>query len=341
MSVSLATVRKLIETAESFRAQGNKEAADTYQAKAEALMGDARKDEEELLAQDPTSLTPVMAKIVVCGPSNPWQSTYSSLFWTICRHAETMVTFVWERPAEGGLHEVVGCVVGYESDVRYAEMLYTAARLVFGEKMEPQVDRSLSDQVNAYRLRGSGMERVRVAELIWGNRDKANLSRVGRYYKAECAARGEAAALDGRGVTGRVYREQYAQEFVWALSSRMRRASDAAGKMGGGVVLHGRKERIEEAFYTYFPHLRPAPANAVDMVEQECEACKRTKSETGLCRDHRPRNTTREDEARWRRYNSPAARRGREAGTAAARHVNLGGTQATNLPGAEQKGLGA
>lgn len=335
----LAKVRKLIDTAESYEAAGNAEAAAAYREKAEGLMRDYRIEEEHLIAQDPTSVLPMLRSVVIIGQGSPFQQTYINLFHMIARHAGLRMTFDWERPAEGGPHEVVAKTVGYESDIRYAEMLYTAARMVFGEKLEPKVDRNLSDQVNAYRLRGAGMERVRVAELIWGNRDKVNLGKVGRYYKAECAARGEVAALDGRGVTGKVYREQYAEEFVWALGNRLRRASDAAGSFGGGMVLHGRKERIEEAFYTHFPYLRPSTEV---VVQQECEACKTTKHESGECKDHRPRDTSRADAARARRYNSPAAQRGREAGQAAARHVDLGASAHTsNLTGTDQKGIGS
>lgn len=342
----LSKVRKLIETAESYEEMGTAEgrnAAEAYRAKAEKLMGEFRIQEEELIAKDPASLLPIRLDIdLLPDGKSPFQGTYLNLFAMIARHAGIKVAFDWKLM--GRTYGIVGQSVGYESDLRYAEMLYTAVRMVFGEKLEPKVNPNLSDQVNAYRLRSAGMERVRVAELIWGNRDRANLSRVGRYYKAECAARGEAAALDGRGVTGKVYREQYAQEFVWSLGDRLRRGSDAAGSMGGGLTLHGRAERVEEAFYTHFPHLRPSTAVEVAEPEEECEACKKTKSASGYCRDHRPRTTSDSDyAARMRRYYSPAAVRGREAGQAAARHVDLGGTARTgNLDqGSDRKGLGA
>lgn len=320
----LSKARALLDSAESFEAMGNPEVAASYRAKAEHLVQKFRLDEEALIAKDQTALTPILVKVTLLTKSSPFQRAYVDLFYYIAQHTGVRVHYSWDHVQGEGYH-LVAHTVGYESDVRYAEMLFTSARLVFSERLEPKVNPSLTDQVNAYRLRASGMERVRVSEALWGNRDKANLSKVGRYYKAECKVRGEEPALDGRGVTGKVYREQYASEFPYALSARLRRAQDAAGQFGGGLTLHGRKDRVDEAFYTHFENLRPAPKveGEVALVQPECPACKTTKSESGKCRDHRPRSTTAKDIARWKAYNSPAAQRGRDAGTVAASHVEL------------------
>jgi hypothetical protein len=155
--------------------------------------------------------------------------------------------------------------------------------------------------------------------MMLGNTDKVFLGRVGRLYKAECEARGEQAMLSGRGVTGKAYRDQYAEQFVKTLHNRLWQARQAAGS-GGGLVLHGRAERIEEAFYTFYPNQRPKPAlPAADEPEARCERCVKAKS--GQCRGHRVsygRTPKGPD------YNSVAAERGRMAGRAAARNVELG-----------------
>lgn len=317
----LGKVRALIDNAESYEAQGNTEAAATYRAKAEELMKKYRIAEEETLAKDPTSVEPIYEAVTLVtgtSASGEFQQQYVNLFWVIARHAGIRVHYTYSRVPEGG-YGLVGHSVGYEGDLRYAEMLFTAARMVFGDRLEPKVKTELGEQVNVYRLRGAGMERVRVADLVFGNRDKATLSKVGRMYKAECAARGEKPALDGRGVTGKVYREQYATEFVWSLSSRLRRAQDAAGQMGGGLVLHGRQERVDEAFYSRYPQYRPQDA----LPAGDCEDCKNTKHESGKCKVHRPRPMTQAERRAAERYNSPAARRGRQAGQDAALSVDL------------------
>lgn len=317
----LGKVRALIDTAESYEAQGNAEAAATYRTKAEQLMVKYRIAEEEAIAQDPTSVDPIYRAVtLVTGTSamGEFQQQYINLFWVVARHAGIRTHFRLDRVAEGG-YGLVAHSVGYEGDLGYAEMLFTAARLVFSERLEPKYDPTQTAAENVYRLRGAGMERVRVADLVFNSRDKASLSKVGRMYKAECARRGEKPALDGRGITGKAYREQYATEFVWSFDERLRRAQDSAGQMGGGVTLFGRKERVDAAFYDRYPEYRPQPA----LPAGECEDCKRTKHESGKCKVHRPRPITKAEMARYARHNSPAAVRGREAGAAAARQVDL------------------
>lgn len=349
----LSKIRAMLDTAESLRKQAAEHsgcatcdqgktdhrtdlnaAADTYEAKAHALRDKYAVEEEALIAKEPTSVLPVYEEIVVVARGSKFQQEYVNMFHYVAKHAGLRQVFEWKHvPGEG--YAVTACVVGYESDIRYAELLYTNARLVFSEKLEPRVNPALSEQVNVYRLRGAGIERVRVADMMWGSRDKANLGKVGRLYKAECKARGEEALLSGRGVTGAVYREQYATEFVWTLDRRLRRAQDAAGQFGGGLVLHGRSERVDAAFYERYPHLRPKPA-IEQATEQECERCKAAKAKRGAdatCKDHKPWKPTAADIRRSERYYSPAAVRGRSAGATAAAHVELNRTGRNGLEG--------
>lgn len=324
----LSKIRALLDTAESLRAQGNEAAADTYEAKAHALREKYAVEEESLIAKDPGSVLPVYAEVTIVGTGSAFQQEYVNMFHYVARHAGIRKVYEWKHtPGQG--YAVTACCVGYESDIRYAELLYTNARLVFTEKLDPRPNPALSEQVNVYRLRAAGIERVRIADMLWGNRDKANLSKVGRLYKAECKARGEEALLSGRGVTGKVYREQYATEFVWTLDRRLRRAQDAAGQYGGGLVLHGRKERVDEAFYERYPDQRPKPAIA-QATEQQCERCaaakKRKGDQNATCKDHAPWKPTKADYARAARHHSPAAVRGRQAGAAAAASVALNHT---------------
>jgi hypothetical protein len=319
----LSKVRTILDMAESHEAQGQTEAAANMRAKAEELMQKFRIEQEDLIAQDTTAagVQPVRVDVRVCAYHTEYRQAYLNLFYVVAQHAGCQVLFeVARKPGE--TYALYAYTVGYAEDIRYAEMIFTAARLVFAERLEPQVVANLSEQENVYRLRSAGMERVRVAEEIWGNRDKANLAKVGRMYKAECAKRGEEPVLNGRGVTGKVYREQYASEFPWALSSRLQRARDAAGQMGGGLVLHGRKERVQEAFYTEFPDMRPKPAVERAGTE-DCGACKKTKHESGKCKDHRPYQETAADRARRARLYSATAMAGRRAGRTAAAHVQL------------------
>lgn len=311
-----AKVRALLDTADSYRAEGKNEAADSYEAKAAELMVKYRVEQEETLAHDEASEKPVQRDFNLAGMGSKYRANYAAMWYWIAQHCEVETWQAYVYSDDG--YKLMAHAVGYAGDLEYAEMLFTSARLVFTDKLEPKVDPKLSDQVNAYRLRASGMERVRVAQTLWGNTDKLFLARVGRLYKAECEARGEEAMLSGRGVTGKAYREQYADAFVTTLHSRLWSARQAASASGGGLVLHGRKERIKEAFYTFYPDQKPKPALEYKDPRDDCAKCKAAKS--GECREHHipmGRSSAGPD------YNSVAAERGRMAGRAAARDVQV------------------
>jgi hypothetical protein len=318
----LTKIRGLIDTADSLR-ETNPEAAGNYQAKAEELMVKYRVEEEALLATDPTSVSPIWGDILVASERSPYVMNYLHLFHYIGQHTGIRVRFAWAYGSDG--KELRAYTVGYEADLRYAEVLYTSARMVFNQKLEPVVNRSLPEEDNIYRLRAAGIERVRIADMIWGmgsRNDKKLLSKVGRVYAAECKRRGEEPMVAGRGVNGAAYRAQFAEQFVATLSMRLRQARDAAGRQGGGLVLHGRSERVQEAYYERFPQERPKPAvEAATSTEvaEKCKACE--KSKRGACKEHyipTGRSSSGPD------MYSAAAVRGRQAGAAAARHVDLG-----------------
>jgi len=316
----LTKVRGLLDTADSLT-DSNPEAAANYRAKAEELMVKFRIEEEELLAKDPTSISPLWGDVAICGYS-PFRDQYLHMFHYIAQHCGIQVAYDWAYP--DGKATLYARTVGYEADLRYAEALFTSARLVFSERLEPTVNRSMTEEENIYRLRSAGIERVRIADMLWGlgsREDKTKLAKIGRVYKSECKRRGEEPAVAGRGVNGAAYREMYAEQFVDTLRSRLWQARQSAGS-GRGLVLHGRDERVKEAFYERFPDRRPKPeveAGTGTEIAERCERCAKAKS--GVCRQHHlptPRMN------RGRDPYSAAARRGREAGAAAARHVNLG-----------------
>lgn len=257
---------------------GEVEAA-TFRAKAEELMRKYRIEEEELIAQAPEASTPLHHRIWLGvtrssdrgaqradGSTLKTKSTFYQewygLMWSACNHAGVELHNTWGRNPETGEHGLFAELVGYEMDLRLAEMLYTSARIIFSEKVEPRVDPSLSDEENVYRLRSAGITRRRVAQMLWSLDTSASHAKVAQIYKAECARRGEAAALDGRGISAEDYRQAYARAFTDRFASRLREARDAADSAGGVMVLAGRAERVREALWTIFPYLRPSNAPA-------------------------------------------------------------------------------
>lgn len=307
----LAKIRALLDKADGTEFP---EEAETYRAKAEALMAKYRIEEEDLLAQDPTAILPIYGDTSLC-EGGEFYGSYVAMFHWIAKHCGIKHVAEWSYPS--GKATIYARTVGYESDLRYAELLYTSARMVFSERLEPQVKSSLTDQENVYRLRSAGMERVRIARLLWHNQDPTSLAKVGRLYKAECKARGEEAVLSGRGITGAAFREAYASQFVSTLYTRLYQARMAGGS---ALELHGRSERVQEAFYARFPNMRPQAAIGSDRAPAtQCERCAKAKS--GACNEHR---VSVGRVSKGRDPYSVAAMRGRDSGAAAARNVDLG-----------------
>lgn len=318
-----AKIQALLATAESL-ADTNPEAAANYRAKAETLMREYRVAEEEALAQDIAASLPIKVEIPLApagrdGMSRHW---YGSIFSRIADHCGVRYVTGYRQPD----YALVATVVGYEGDVRYAEFLYTAAYLMFATRIDPVWDDTLPEAENIWRLRNAGIERRKIADRAWGNGSQAKArTKVQRIYLKECAVRGEEARAAGLGHQTSVYRDAYAQSFVTTLGRRLQMAREAADSVGGGLVLHGRSDRVDEAFYGHFPHMRPAaPTETVVVVdtEGECERCKAAK--TGHCRKHPALTWTKADERRWQaRNNSPSARAGQESGRTAAEGVAL------------------
>lgn len=297
----MSRVAALLNKADD-QAATEQEAA-TYRAKAHELMQKYRIAEEELIAGDPTSVLPEYRKFVICDIDSPFSSSYADLVYYVSVHAGIETATGYEAVAK------VAHAVGYEADLRLAEMLYHTARLAFQEKLEPQIDRALSDEENVYRLRSAGIERQRVADMMWPTMGQGGPKKVSALYERACRARGEDPAVSGRKVSAKLYRKVYAREFVARFATRLRIARDATGATVGAMELHGRKERVKEAFYQRFPHLRPPKDVAIPDPK---------------AKPAKPYVPTKADYARWsREFGSETARAASRAGHAAADSVDL------------------
>jgi hypothetical protein len=295
----MATIQKMVVLADHPNTSPIEAA--TFRSKVEQLMRQYRIEEEDLIAQDATAVEPILHTFKVSDYDNARQYDYANIGYAVGHHAGVRV--VTQYKDDG----VYLNFIGYEGDVRAAEMLYTAARLVFSDKIDPQYDPLQSDQLNAYRLRASGMLRKDIAKLLFDENTPRNRARVSSLYKAECSRRGERPQLDGS-FNARDFAQAYADGFQVELSHRLRAARDAADSVGGALVLHGRQDRIDEATYRHFPTLRPSNAPAEAERPKPLKARKVTK---------------RQLQQEYRRFASPAARAGQGVGRDAAREIEL------------------
>lgn len=294
------------------------EEASALRAKAQELMQKYRLEEADLIAKNPGALTPVWVDFDLLTSFSEYQNFYLSLVHEAAAHAE--VRYAHHIDPYTSRVRVYAC--GFESDIRLFEWLVNSARLAFREKLEPDLDRSLSDEENIYRLRQAGVTRSRVAYLLWGSDAKDGVAhgKVGRIYKEQCRLRGEQPALDGRGMSLGGYREAYAREFVVRFGARLEEARDGSMVLGGALVLKGRAQAVEDAYYTRFPSLHPDARKA---------ARERAVAQRGG-KPAKTRSWTQADERRWRRSTEgAAARAGRVAGAAAADAIEIDRTPRT------------
>lgn len=297
--------------------------AEMCRNRAEALMFKYRLDDAMAVASGTSSNKPVWRTIRLNVADSEFATFYSQLAGTVLVHVGARGCTSWSE--EDGRYFSTLDAVGYSSDINYMDMILTAAMIEFGKRLEPKHDPELSDQENAYHMRSAGMERNRIARILWGQWDDINhmkqmTRKVTKLFKQECEKRGENPdALLGRGNSVKTYRTSYAEAFVSEFATRLWRLRQVHAEEEKGLVLVSRKEKVDEAYYARYPQYRPKKDGGTWKDPQaDCDKCKRAKS--GYCRDHqylKPSSSWKEP-----RRNHTAAARGRSA----AQLVDIGNT---------------
>lgn len=313
------------------------EAAENYRAKAEALMFQYRIEETMLgmsQPKNPFNPKPVWKTFRIAKAGSEWREHYENICVYALGHVDSRA--IRSGGMEDGEYWYTIEACGYESDLRFAEVIFTAAMLAFGTKLEPVYNSAESDQVNAYLMRSAGWEGHRIAKAIWGSDEKPLRVKARNLYRKEAAERGEdIEGLSGRGVNVAQFRKDYAAAFVDEFWQRLWRMRQEHAQDERGLVLASRKDEIQEAVYERYPHLRPSTTPSQGWVDpqENCARCKAAKS--GYCREHaylkpstaRPRAAS---------YSAAGARRGRMA----ARTIDLGPQQKPRTDAADRRALG-
>lgn len=264
----LGKVRGLLATAD--HPNTPIEMAENYRTQAEALMFKYRLDEATASGysgEGEGGLKPVWRKIALTDYGSEFSHYYRDLAGTAAYHVGARSVTKREHNPALGKHEIVMDAVGYESDLRFMDLILTAALLEFSKRLEPSFDQNLTVAENIYNMRHAGMERKRIAKIVFGdwkteNEMKAKNRKVTNLFKEESLRRGEdPMTLLGRGNNMITYRASYADGFVTQFYLRLQRMRQAHGAEDKGLVLMSRKENVDEAFYEKYEHLRPVPVN--------------------------------------------------------------------------------
>jgi hypothetical protein len=320
----LAKVQGLLAVAEDSATEPK--AAENYRAQAQTIMTKYRIEEEELRQTkiaSGTAAKPVKVEFSFLQGFGPYTNHYYSMMLNVMDHVgvrgKYRSTRVHNEETGRTESEYIMTMIGFDSDVAVAQMLYTNLRLTFSEKLEPKLDPTLSDSENVYRLRSAGVERDRISKMLWPDASLRG-PKVTKLYAEACAARGEDPKVVGRSVNAKTFRASYADAFVAETRNRLRRMRTMEAQEAGVIVLAGREEAVNEAFYEAYPELRPAAYLPGKSEYKPCEKCAKAKS--GSCRAHTYRAAK----------PAPFSNVGWSAGTNAAREADLSRAAASPTP---------
>lgn len=108
-----------------------------------------------------------MILTIQIGPESDVQGYFGGLLQDIARHCRCR-SRLYTSWTDGGWNAKV---YGFESDVRYFELLYTTTKLHMLGVLLPRIDRSESLEENAYRLHNSGYNWLQIAEMYGWQKD--------------------------------------------------------------------------------------------------------------------------------------------------------------------------
>jgi hypothetical protein len=274
----LRKVRQLVSKAE--HQSTPKDEADLARKMADALMLKYQIDEIEAEKARPISQHQKPSKIEVSLATNSDVSGYViTLAEIVARHCRCLI-----RPYsryDHTEHMWMANIYGFESDLRYYEILYTTLRLHMIGAILPKPDPRKSLEDNAYVLHNAGLNWIGIAEEYgWyqvarqpGDTSKAmyeNNQFPGERrtfaravaiheaaYKRACEARGEKPIKIPPG-GAKTFRLSAAQGYVNRLSARLREAREGR-HTGAEVILRSRIDDLRMFFRQDNPDLfKPA-----------------------------------------------------------------------------------
>ena len=193
LSRILKRVQTLLSTADNMTEQAERTGVSEADAAAFRHEADARRTMADSLmlqyaikdagqAADGTIQSKPMIITVDMGPNSEVISYLAWVMGDLAKHCRCRI-----RPyaywADGSWHAKV---YGFESDVRYYELVYTTIRLHMMGVLLPRVDRTESLEENCYRLHSSGYNWLQIAELYnWHKYSYTFAGIDGRYPPAE------------------------------------------------------------------------------------------------------------------------------------------------------------
>lgn len=287
LSKTLERVRGLVAKAESLEAMGgqdNLNEATACREKADKMMEDYGLEEWELLkGADDKGFKPVRIKIDIGTGDNEFLTELATLVHVVATFCKCRS--VWMTGSGWGISErqEYCYVYGYESDLRYFELLITTLMLHMIGTIFPSPDLAKSLGENAYELHNAGLNWFDIAQAYgWqvcasrdgepkfmyrnkGTGERASwgksVGRIKSAYAAEVKARGET-SLRIPPSGSRNFRINAVQGYLREIDLRLRQI---AGQRGTGteMVLADKTQNITAAVAEDFPEMKHNKARKV------------------------------------------------------------------------------
>jgi hypothetical protein len=272
----LSKIRGLIQKAEGLEALGDPESlneADACRAAADKMMQKYAVEEWQTMRAASVQTKPTRVKIEIGEEDNEFLAEMASLVNIVARFCKCSSIWMAGSAYRASGRQEYCWVYGYESDLRYFELMFTNLFLHFGGAIFPKPDPAKTLGQNAYELHNAGLNWVDIAKVYgWhltapfahepatmlvnhetGERRTYPKS-AGMYKKAyeqEIARRGEPflrIAPNG----SKTFRINAAQGYLNRIRQRL---DEIAGQRGAGaeLVLADKGKNIDEAMLIDFP----------------------------------------------------------------------------------------
>jgi hypothetical protein len=275
----LDKIRALINKAESYEASKDQSLAHEAQAcreRADVMMQKYAVEEWQTAQKAPVAVVPTRIKIDLGDEDNPFLTELATLVNIVSKFCKCSSIWMEHSGRKSlGIQEYVW-VYGYESDLRYFEMLFTTIHLHMLGAIFPKPDPNKTLGENAYELHNAGLNWFDIAKAygwyqvppnpgeprdMYVSRETGeraswarSIGRIKAAYRAEVSSRAEE-FLRISPAGSETYRRNAAMGYLSRIKQRL---DGIAGQRGTGaeVVLADKSQNIAAALADDFPHAR-------------------------------------------------------------------------------------
>lgn len=257
----LEKVRGLIAKAD--HANTSPEEADAYRQKADSMMLEYAITEAALDATRPAEqrVRPEKLVIDICESASIFARYHVSLINLLADHCRCTIIF---HNAYGTYGRTSVSAVGFPSDLRYLELMYTAVYLHMSGEIEPKPDPAKSFGENCYILHAAGISWRRIVFLtIPMAHDFLDVEvrnaggRCKTAYRRHCAEIGEQPVRINSPVS---YQRNFCEAYVHRIRHRLWDMRQKQDGIGTALVL--RQEDVQKTFEEMFPPEESMPIKA-------------------------------------------------------------------------------